>query len=109
MIYQTTTSDCGLCCISMLASAYSFNQPLAFYRKQFNIGRDGISIDGICEIYKSINMDTKVLRIDDLIEYLDHQYEAPCILYLNTQHFVVAQKRGKKLIVFDAVAKNVSS
>ena len=46
-------------------------------------------------------MDTKVLRIDDLIEYLDHQYEAPCILYLNTQHFVVAQKRGKKLIVFD--------
>ena len=101
MIYQTTTSDCGLCCISMLASAYSFNQPLAFYRKQFNIGRDGISIDGICEIYKSINMDTKVLRIDDLIEYLDHQYEAPCILYLNTQHFVVAQKRGKKLIVFD--------
>ena len=85
----------------MLASAYSFNQPLAFYRKQFNIGRDGISIDGICEIYKSINMDTKVLRIDDLIEYLDHQYEAPCILYLNTQHFVVAQKRGKKLIVFD--------
>ena len=22
-------------------------------------------------------MDTKVLRIDDLIEYLDHQYEAP--------------------------------
>jgi len=43
------------------------------HRKQFNIGRDGISIDGICEIYKSINMDTKVLRIDDLIEYLDHK------------------------------------
>lgn len=45
-------------------------------------------------------MDTKVLRIDDLIEYLDHQYEAPCILYLNTQHFVVAQKGGKEVNCF---------
>ena len=53
-------------------------------------------------------MDTKVLRIDDLFEYLDHQYEAPCILYLNTQHFVVAQKRGKKLIVFDPATGKIT-
>ncbi|WP_442872564.1 cysteine peptidase family C39 domain-containing protein, partial [Coprococcus sp. AM97-06] len=40
LIRQTTVSECGLCCVSMVAEYFGYVKPFNYYRQQYNPGRD---------------------------------------------------------------------
>lgn len=95
LIRQTTTAECGLCCVSMLATWHGFQQPLSFYRSQFNVGRDGIDIKELYLILEKINLKPTAFNVHSLEEF---QFESkPYILLTRENHFLVLMKgaRGK--------------
>ena len=54
LITQTTISECGLCCIAMVANYYGYYQPISYYRNIYRIGRDGLDISQMFLILKKI-------------------------------------------------------
>ena len=44
-ILQLTKTECGICCLSMLARYYGYSMPIKYYREKVDIGRDGVSVD----------------------------------------------------------------
>lgn len=97
---QTTGSECGLCCISMMASWFGYIKPISFFRSIFDVGRDGMSIDSIVDVFEKIGLHTKVLKIDNINELKKFNKE-PIILYLKN-HFVILKNVGnKKAKIYD--------
>ncbi|MCG4722986.1 cysteine peptidase family C39 domain-containing protein, partial [Alistipes putredinis] len=56
LIRQTTITECGVCCLSMVASYYGYKKPISYFRNQFSIGRDVTNIKEIYDIFDSIGM-----------------------------------------------------
>ncbi|MGO5066240.1 peptidase domain-containing ABC transporter [Clostridium sporogenes] len=100
LIRQTTQSECGLCCISMVASFYGFVQPISYYRDRFNVGRDGTSLKDIYIILQTIKSKSQAMQITDFTKY--EFEEKPYIVHLQSSHFVVIKKAsGDKLFMWD--------
>ncbi|ALS36404.1 ABC-type bacteriocin/lantibiotic exporter with double-glycine peptidase domain [Enterococcus rotai] len=100
---QTAENECGLCCISMLATYYKKEEPLSYYRNLFNTGRDGMTLADLFRVIKTIGIEPKAYQTKNLID-LPEQRE-PFILYMKNNHFVVAifnkKKKGRKIDVYD--------
>jgi len=100
LIRQTTTAECGLCCISMVASYYKLHYPISYYRDKFKVGRDGISVKELYLIFQSINLTPKVYKIP-LIEEFNYR-NIPYVLLTKDNHFVILEKnKYNKFIVYD--------
>lgn len=99
LIRQTNQSECGLCCISMIASFHEFYQPIKYYRNTFRIGRDGISLKDMVEILEKINLKTRVQKVNDIVNF--NFEDIIYIAYMNQNHFVVIEKLKNKLKIYD--------
>lgn len=93
LVRQTTKTECGLACISMVSSYFGFQKPISYYRENFNIGRDGVSLKSMISILDSINLKSKAMQILDFekYEFEDEVY----IIHLKSSHYVVLKKKGK--------------
>ena len=105
LIRQTTKTECGLACISMVANYYGFQQPISYYREKFNIGRDGVSLKGIAKILDDINLNVDAIKINNFDKF-DFE-KGIYIIHLKSAHFIVLKKlnRHKCLILDPAKGK----
>lgn len=76
----------------MIASYYGFRQMISFYREMYNIGRDGMSVGDICDVFQQIHIQAKLVKVDGL----SNINQFPCILCLR-HHFVVLEKRKNEI------------
>ncbi len=99
-VLQITNTECGLCCIAMISQYYGYIKPMSFFRQQTDIGRDGMSVQLICDSLKSIHLKTKLLNMQDAL--LNNQL--PGIVHLERNHFAVIEKYDssqKKAVIID--------
>lgn len=90
LVMQAKQNECGLCAVAMLASYYGFRKNIEFYRKLFDIGRDGMSAKNICDILNEIKLVPSFKKCDSISKEIP-QTSFPCILFYN-MHFVVLEK-----------------
>lgn len=101
---QTAENECGLCCISIMASFYGYRQPLSFYRNKYNIGRDGLSLYNVNTIFNKIGFDTEVYKIHNLLDYsIENGINIPILLHLKNNHFIVAIPKKRYVLIYDPI------
>ncbi len=95
-ILQSEIAECGLACMSMIASYYGHQIDLSAMRKHFTAGLNGISLQQLIELGDNLNLASRALQcpIDEI-----GKLKMPCILHWDMNHFVVLSSvsgKGKK-------------
>jgi ATP-binding cassette subfamily B protein RaxB len=78
--------ECGLACISMLATFYGHPIPLSHLRARFAVGATGVSINGLLKVLEHLGH--KGAAIDATLSDLA-RLGVPAIIHLHPGHFVV--------------------
>lgn len=98
--------DCGPSCLRMISKFYGKSYSLQTLRTESGIGKEGVSLYGICEAAEAIGFRTKSAKVS--LEKLLHEKPLPCILHWNQGHFVVLYKiKGNKFYVADPARSRV--
>lgn len=98
-IRQYDQMDCGPSCLGMVSNHYGKDISLNFLREKCYITKEGVSLLGIDEAAQELGFETfsASLNIDEL-KKIDN-YNFPCVLYWNNNHFVVLKDYSKKSIL----------
>ena len=91
---QLDSTDCGPSCIRSIADFYGKKYSLSFLRDLCNIGKDGITLLGICDAAENIGFSTNMLKIS--LNELNEKITHPCIIHWKSNHFVVLYAIKKK-------------
>ena len=98
-IRQTTSAECGLACVAMIAWYHGLKSDLSELRRRFSISMRGADLISLLNIAKKIDLGGRGIRceIDEL-----EQLRLPCVLHMDFNHFVVLKSaRGDKFTVHD--------
>jgi ATP-binding cassette subfamily B protein RaxB len=89
---QSESSECGLACLSMVASHFGHHTDLAELRRKFSISLKGATLAQLMRHAAAMHLSSRPLRLE-----LDELSELalPCILHWNLNHFVVLKKVKK--------------
>ncbi len=96
LIRQYDKMDCGPSCLGMVANSYGKEISLNYLREKCHITKEGVSLLGIDEAATELGFETfsASLDIEELKKVEDYNF--PCILHWNNNHFVVLKGYGKK-------------
>lgn len=104
---QQDSKDCGPTCLRNLASYYGVEFPIQLIREYCNMSREGVTLRGLSDGAKKLGFETLTAKITT--DQLENGITLPCILLLNSKHFVLVLKYlpfSRKFIVLDpAVGK----
>lgn len=87
---QVTATECGLCCVSSILSAYGRHEALHDLRADLPVGRDGATITSLGELLTSRNMQVRLFEASS-IDPLE-LFDIPVILFWEGYHFVVLER-----------------
>lgn len=90
---QLDKSDCGVACLSMIATYYGLHVDIEYIRNVCGINKQGVSLLAICEAAESLGFKTIGGKIS--LQQLIDNAPLPCILHWNQNHFVVLYKIRK--------------
>lgn len=95
-LLQSTQSECGLVCAAMVLNAYGTNVSVPELRKLTPVGRDGLSLKKLRDIFLKFNYQVRVLKVvrDAPIEKLG----LPSLLLWNNNHYVVLKRVQRKRV-----------
>lgn len=96
VILQTEAAECGLACLSMVASFHGYAADLSELRGRFPVSLKGGTLAQLMRVAGRLHMGTRPLQLE--VEELD-QLALPCILHWNFNHFVVLKEVGSKFVV----------
>lgn len=103
LFHQFAETECGLCCCIMLLRYYKSNESYIEIQEELNIGRDGMSMKQMKNLFELRNFDTIFIKTDH-IEEMDAIY-FPMIAYVDDNHFVVIEKIKSNHVIFNDPAK----
>ncbi|WP_405106069.1 peptidase domain-containing ABC transporter [Paenibacillus sp. FSL K6-1217] len=105
---QMLQTECGVCCISMVAGRYSVHKTLRELRNMAGIGRDGITMYTMRNMAVRLGFEAKVFRAE--LHQLD-KLQLPVIVHWEENHYVVVDKISKNgvKIIDPAVGKRTIS
>lgn len=92
---QLDQMDCGPTCLRMVAKRFGRSYSLDFLRNRSNIGKLGVSLNGIAECAESIGF--KSLPVSVGFKKLQDDAPLPCIAHWENNHFVTIYKIRKTL------------
>lgn len=105
---QMLQTECGVCCISMVAGRYSVHKTLRELRNMAGIGRDGITMYTMRNMAVRLGFEAKVFRAElhQLVKL-----QLPVIVHWEENHYVVVDKISKNgvKIIDPAVGKRTIS
>lgn len=99
LVYQTTSAECGLACLAMVAGYFGLKKPLSFYRKLVNVGRDGINLVTLHTLLEKLDLEPSVYRLDDIYSFKFSNN--PYILFTKENHFVVIKAQRDSIDLYD--------
>ncbi|MUL42620.1 peptidase domain-containing ABC transporter [Streptomonospora sp. PA3] len=88
-VQQFASSECGLCCIAMVLSAYGSRNTVPGLRRSHETGRDGLSIKDIVTILRERGMEVKTYRAS---AGRLNALRLPLIAYWDDNHVVVLEE-----------------
>jgi ATP-binding cassette subfamily B protein len=90
---QYDSMDCGPACIKMITRYFGKKYPLQFLRELSNISKDGVSLFGISEALIELGFKVRGAKLS--VNELKNEFNSPCILHWNQNHFIVLRKITK--------------
>jgi len=98
-VIQLTQTECALACALMVLRTLGVNESMANLRKDFDVGRDGMSMPQIVRVLKSRGLGVKMYRANaDGLRSL----HGPVIAYWEDYHFVVVERFvGSRVVICD--------
>ncbi|WP_337263628.1 MULTISPECIES: peptidase domain-containing ABC transporter [unclassified Serratia (in: enterobacteria)] len=108
VMIQTESAECGLACLTMIASYYGKNTNLLALRQEFGISSRGATLETLTGIATALKLGFRALSLEmDEVDKL----KLPCIIHWGFNHFVVLVKvtRHNLTINDPAVGKRVIS
>lgn len=91
-IEQLQQTECGICCLAMIASYYKKDLSLYELRERLGNGRDGTSLFHLKKVCVQLDFNTKVFRTS--ADNLD-QVPLPAILFWGDNHYVILEDINK--------------
>lgn len=103
-ILQSEAAECGLACLTMIASAHGYKTDLNTLRHSYPQTLKGIDLHQLSQIADDLKLSNRGLQLD--MDELS-QLKLPCILHWDMNHFVVLAKvTNKQVVIHDpAVGK----
>lgn len=99
VILQTEAAECGLACLSMVASFHGYRVDIAGLRRRFSVSLKGATLGSVISIARGLALQSRPLKLD--MEHLP-QLKAPCVLHWDMNHFVVLKSvSGKHAVIHD--------
>ncbi|WP_241154397.1 peptidase domain-containing ABC transporter [Staphylospora marina] len=95
-IEQMQQTECGLCCIAMIAAYYKSSVSLYELRERMGGGRDGTTLFHLRNLAEQLGFETKCYRLDASSL---RQLPLPAVLFWNDKHYVVLESVTKKHFV----------
>jgi ATP-binding cassette subfamily B protein RaxB len=86
---QTEATECGLACVSMIASFHGFDTDLPALRRRFSPSLKGLTLVDLIRIGATLDLAGRAVRLEP--EEL-HLLRLPCILHWDFKHFVVLER-----------------
>ena len=86
---QTEATECGLACMSMIASFHGFDTDLPALRRRFSPSLKGLTLVDLIRIGATLDLAGRAIRLEP--EEL-HLLRLPCILHWDFRHFVVLER-----------------
>jgi ATP-binding cassette subfamily B protein RaxB len=105
---QNEATECGLCCLAMIADYLGYRTDLASLRLQFTISRKGASLASLIKIAKALKLDPRAVKLDmGAISKLT----LPCVIHWDMDHFVVLTSvSSREAVIHDpAIGRRVVS
>ncbi|MEK7891108.1 peptidase domain-containing ABC transporter [Burkholderia contaminans] len=89
---QTEATECGLACISMIATFHGYDTDLPTLRRRFSPSLKGLTLVDLLKIGAALDLAGRAVRLEP--EEL-HMLRLPCILHWDFRHFVVLERVGR--------------
>lgn len=86
---QTEATECGLACMSMIASFHGFDTDLPALRRRFSPSLKGLTLVDLIRIGAALDLAGRAVRLEP--EEL-RLLRLPCILHWDFRHFVVLER-----------------
>jgi ATP-binding cassette subfamily B protein len=87
---QYDSSDCGPGCLQIISSFYGRNYSLGLLRSLCNVGREGVSVLGICTGAEKIGLSTTAIKVS--FKTLQQKAPLPAVVHWQQNHFLVVYK-----------------
>ncbi len=97
--------DCGPASLYMIGKYHGRSFNIEKLRKLTEIGKQGVSILGICQAAEKIGFRTNAVQ--STLQELTTDIKLPCILHWNQNHFVVLYKAAKSKFTIADPAKGI--
>lgn len=108
VMLQAENSECGLCCLAMIAGYFGHHTDLVTLRREIGVSMRGITLKSLMQLSEGLHLSPRPLKLS-----LDEmrQLKVPAILHWNLDHYVVLSKVGRnKITIHDpAVGKRTYS
>ncbi|MFE5871742.1 peptidase domain-containing ABC transporter [Streptomyces roseifaciens] len=88
-VHQFAPTECALCCIAMILSAYGSRNSVTKLRREHETGRDGLTIKQTADILREHGMQVRTFRAG--VKSLT-KLTFPLIVYWNDSHLVVLEE-----------------
>lgn len=96
IIEQQSVSDCGAACLAMVANYWGKNFSINRLRDMTNVDRNGASLRSLTTAAENIGFSTRPIKAS--LDKLGQQ-QLPCIVHLQSNHYVVVYEIKKKQVV----------
>jgi ATP-binding cassette, subfamily B, bacterial CvaB/MchF/RaxB len=96
LVLQTEAAECGLACLTMVASYHGHGADLATLRRQFGLSLKGATLQDLVRIADRFGFASRPVRLE--LEELQ-LLKTPCILHWDLNHFVVLKSVGRHGII----------
>jgi ATP-binding cassette, subfamily B, bacterial CvaB/MchF/RaxB len=96
LVLQTEAAECGLACLTMVASYHGQPVQLAELRRRFGLSLKGATLKDLVRIADQLGFASRPVRLE--LDELPH-LATPCILHWDLNHFVVLKRAGRQSIV----------
>lgn len=104
VVLQAEAAECGLACLSMIASYHGHHSDPTALRRQFGFSLKGATLKDLIGVADRMGLASRPLRLDlDELEML----RTPCILHWDLNHFVVLKSVSRSGIVLHDPAQGV--
>ena len=99
VLLQTEAAECGLACLSMVASYWGHQADISSMRRRFSVSLKGVTLKGLMAMAQGLALHTRPLKLD--MQHLP-ELKLPAILHWDLNHFVVLKSvSGSHVVIHD--------
>ena len=104
MTLQTEAAECGLVCLSMIATFFGYAINPVELRRRYGLSMKGATLRDLVAVADQLAMAARPVRLE--LEELS-QLRTPCILHWDLNHFVVLKRSNRSGVVIHDPAAGV--